>query len=115
MTATEPRRTPPRPRSLGYTSLHAQEGLRETLRLMADGYTNRRIAGALGLSENTVKCRVRALFRDLDARSRAHAVALGIRTGMLGGTFHRADCASYRPRPCDCGVLPADVEDEEEP
>jgi len=78
--------------------------LREVLELLAEGYTNARIARHLGLSENAVRNRVRVLFADLGARDRAHAVALGFRCGALGGPQHRSTCASLRPGPCDCGA-----------
>jgi DNA-binding CsgD family transcriptional regulator len=78
--------------------------LRDVLELLAEGYTNARIARALGISENAARTRVRALYADLGARDRAHAVALGFRCGALGGPRHRSSCASNLPRPCDCGV-----------
>jgi DNA-binding CsgD family transcriptional regulator len=99
-------------RRLGYADEAGQELLRATLRLVADGRTNRQIASELGLSEHAVKDRLRALFRDLGARDRAHAVALGIRTGFVDGASapavpsrHRATCATHVPRACDCGAL----------
>jgi DNA-binding CsgD family transcriptional regulator len=106
---------PGRVRTLGYTTESGREQLLDTLRLVADGLTNRQIGDRLHISENTVKCRVRALFRDLEARDRAQAVAVGMRRGLIDGAFHRLDCASYRPQPCDCGAVEADVADEEEP
>jgi len=104
-----------RPRSLGYTTASGQDALWQTLRLVAEGRTNHSIGVELGVSENTVKSRLRAILRDLKARDRAHAVAVGMRRGLIDGAFHHRDCASYRPQPCDCGAVERDVEDEEEP
>lgn len=95
MTSTDVRRPSPPSRV---------DRLREVLELLAEGYTNARIARLLGVSENAVRTRVRALYADLGARDRAHAVALGFRCGALGGPQHRSTCASLRPGPCDCGA-----------
>ena len=56
---------------------------RQVLHGMAAGQSNRAIGRALFLSEDTVKTHSRGLFHKLGARDRAHAVALGIRTGLL--------------------------------
>lgn len=42
------------------------------------GYTNRRIARELGLTEDTIKSHAKDLFRALDARDRCHAAVLAI-------------------------------------
>jgi DNA-binding NarL/FixJ family response regulator len=55
----------------------------EMLHLIADGLTNREISRQLYLSEETVKSHIRGLLLALPARSRAHAVAVGFRRGML--------------------------------
>jgi len=62
---------PPSPREL------------EVLQLIADGLVNREIGGKLYLSEETVKSHVRHLLAKLQARSRAHAVAVGLRRGLI--------------------------------
>ena len=49
----------------------------EVLQLVADGLVNREIGQRLFLSEETVKSHVRHLLAKLQARSRAHAVAVG--------------------------------------
>ena len=49
----------------------------EVLQLVADGLVNREIGERLFLSEETVKSHVRHLLAKLQARSRAHAVAVG--------------------------------------
>jgi DNA-binding NarL/FixJ family response regulator len=56
----------------------------EVLQLVADGLVNREIGQRLFLSEETVKSHVRHLLAKLQARSRAHAVAVGFRRGLIG-------------------------------
>jgi DNA-binding NarL/FixJ family response regulator len=56
----------------------------EVLQLISEGLVNREIGHRLFLSEETVKCHVRHLLAKLQARSRAHAVAVGFRRGLLG-------------------------------
>ena len=56
---------------------------REVLQLIADGLVNREIGVHLHLSEETVKSHVRHLLAKLQARSRAHAVAIGFRRGLV--------------------------------
>ncbi len=55
----------------------------EVLQLVADGLVNREIGQRLFLSEETVKSHVRHLLAKLQARSRAHAVAVGYRRGII--------------------------------
>ncbi|MFC0629207.1 helix-turn-helix transcriptional regulator [Kribbella deserti] len=61
---------------------------RAVLLLVADGYTDREIAGRLRRSERVVKYHVSNLLTKFQAKNRAHAVYLAIRTGLLA-----ADCA----------------------
>ena len=56
----------------------------QVLQLISDGLVNREIGGELFLSEETVKSHVRHLLAKLQARSRAHAVAVGLRRGLIG-------------------------------
>jgi DNA-binding NarL/FixJ family response regulator len=56
----------------------------EVLQLISDGLVNREIGHRLFLSEETVKSHVRHLLAKLQARSRAHAVAVGFRRGLIG-------------------------------
>ena len=51
---------------------------REVLGEMVAGLANKRIAERLCISEDTVKSHVKAIFRKLGARDRAHAVALAL-------------------------------------
>ncbi len=55
----------------------------EVLQLISDGLVNREIGVRLFLSEETVKSHVRHLLAKLHARSRAHAVAVGLRRGLI--------------------------------
>ena len=55
----------------------------EVLQLISDGLVNREIGTRLFLSEETVKSHVRHLLAKLQARSRAHAVAVGFRRGLI--------------------------------
>jgi DNA-binding NarL/FixJ family response regulator len=55
----------------------------EVLQLVSEGLVNREIGDRLFLSEETVKSHVRHILAKLQARSRAHAVAIGYRRGLL--------------------------------
>jgi DNA-binding NarL/FixJ family response regulator len=54
----------------------------EVLRHMASGANNREIAGALRVSERTVKSHVSAIFAKLDVRDRAGAIVLAFESGL---------------------------------
>jgi two-component system NarL family response regulator len=51
--------------------------------LIAEGLSNREIARRLFITEETCKSHVRAMLVRLKARSRAEAVAIGFRRGLL--------------------------------
>lgn len=55
----------------------------EVLREMGNGKANSQIARELFISSETVKSHARSLFKKLNARDRAHAVATGFREGLL--------------------------------
>ncbi|MER3411746.1 MAG: hypothetical protein C4305_05160, partial [Thermoleophilia bacterium] len=55
----------------------------QVLQLISEGMVNREIGKVLYLSEETVKSHVRHLLAKLRARSRAHAVAIAFRRGIL--------------------------------
>lgn len=55
----------------------------EVLQLIADGSENKQIARHLGLSEATIKTYIRGVFDRLDVSSRAEAVAVGLRIGII--------------------------------
>ena len=54
-----------------------------TLRLMADGKSNKEIAGTLGISERTVKTHLGHLFEKLGVTSRTEAVRVATRRGLV--------------------------------
>ena len=58
----------------------------EILGLLAQGLSNREIAGKLFVSENTVKTHCSRTFEKLGARRRTQAVQLGKQFGLLGET-----------------------------
>jgi len=55
---------------------------REVLRLVAEGATNREIASALFISENTVNFHMKNILSKLHLKNRAHAAAFAIRAGL---------------------------------
>jgi two-component system, NarL family, response regulator YdfI len=55
----------------------------EVLNLLAAGLGNKQIAPRLGISEHTVKFHVTSIFNKLGASSRAEAVAIGVRRGLI--------------------------------
>jgi len=55
----------------------------EILNMLADGLGNKEIAWRLHISEHTVKFHVGSIFNKLDASSRAEAVAMAIRRGLI--------------------------------
>jgi DNA-binding NarL/FixJ family response regulator len=57
----------------------------DVLQRVADGGRNAEIATQLGIKEETVKAHVRTILAKLNARSRAHAVTIGIRRGFIAG------------------------------
>lgn len=54
-----------------------------TLRLMANGESNKEIASALGISERTVKTHLSHLFEKLGVTSRTEAVRVATRRGLV--------------------------------
>jgi DNA-binding NarL/FixJ family response regulator len=55
----------------------------EVLRMMAEGFGNKIIAGRLGISEHTAKFHVASVMGKLGAASRTEAVTTGIRRGLV--------------------------------
>jgi DNA-binding NarL/FixJ family response regulator len=55
----------------------------QVLQLVANGYENKQIATELDLSEATVKTYLRGVFERLEVSSRAEAVAVGLRLGVI--------------------------------
>ena len=56
---------------------------KEVLRLMAAGLSNKEIAARLKLSEHTAKFHVASILGKLGASSRAEAVSIGMRQGLI--------------------------------
>lgn len=61
----------------------------EVLALVRDGFTNKQIGEELWIAENTVKSHVASVLRLLDARNRAHMVAIAIHRGLVSGRVGR--------------------------
>jgi DNA-binding NarL/FixJ family response regulator len=53
------------------------------LRLIAAGNANKQIADQLGITEDTVKGRVKNILSKLDANDRTHAAIIGLRRGII--------------------------------
>ena len=50
---------------------------------LAQGKSNRDLARALGISENTVKNHVRSVLEKLNAQSRSEAVVIALKAGIV--------------------------------
>jgi PAS domain S-box-containing protein len=71
------------PASARFTPYVLSARERQVLQLTATGQSAREIAELLGLSTGTVKTHLRHIFRKLDVRDRAAAVAEGLRSGLI--------------------------------
>ena len=67
--------------SFGAPPLSPRES--EILNLLASGLGNKEIAWRLKISEHTVKFHITSIFNKLGVSSRAEAVAIGMRRGMI--------------------------------
>ncbi len=56
---------------------------RETLQQYADGRSTEEVAEQLGVTTETVRTHIKAALARLDARDRAHAVAIGMRSSLI--------------------------------
>jgi two-component system NarL family response regulator len=56
---------------------------REVLAELGRGYSNRAIAESLGIAEGTVKLHMKSILSKLDASSRADAIVIAMRRGLL--------------------------------
>jgi DNA-binding NarL/FixJ family response regulator len=56
----------------------------EVLRLIATGNANKQIADRLGVTEDTIKGRVKNILSKLGANDRTHAAIIGIKRGIIG-------------------------------
>ncbi len=66
---------------------HLSEREREVLGRVAMGDNGTRIAHALGISPSTVETHIRHCLTKLEAKNRAHAIALGLHRGEIAMTF----------------------------
>jgi DNA-binding NarL/FixJ family response regulator len=71
------------PRSAGSPTQPLTPREVEVLGMLAEGLANKNIAARLGISEHTVKTHVASILTKLDAFSRAEAVAIGARQGLI--------------------------------
>ncbi|MFL5615471.1 MAG: LuxR C-terminal-related transcriptional regulator [Gemmatimonadaceae bacterium] len=55
----------------------------EVLRMIADGLANKQIAARLSISEHTVKFHIGSVFAKMHASTRAEAVMIGARRGLI--------------------------------
>jgi DNA-binding NarL/FixJ family response regulator len=62
-------------------ALTPREG--DVLRLVARGNANKAIAAQLSLTEETVKSHIRSILAKLGANDRTHAVAIGLKRGII--------------------------------
>ena len=76
------RRAPHAPVAVGGPAALSSREL-DVLRLAAEGYTAEAAAAALVLTEHTIKSHFKRILVKLGARNRTHAVAIGIRSGLI--------------------------------
>jgi DNA-binding NarL/FixJ family response regulator len=76
-------RAPGAPKAAGASSPPLTRREVEVLGMLAEGLANKNIAARLGISEHTVKTHVASILTKLDAFSRAEAVAVGARQGLI--------------------------------
>jgi DNA-binding NarL/FixJ family response regulator len=55
----------------------------DVLTLVAKGHANKEIAAQLSLTEETVKSHIRNILAKLEANDRTHAVAIGVKRGII--------------------------------
>lgn len=55
----------------------------DVLRLVSGGNANKEVAAQLTLTEETVKSHVRSILSKLGAKDRTHAVAIGVKRGII--------------------------------
>ena len=67
--------------SMAYEELSQAEI--EVLRLVATGFSNKRVAAGLEIPEETVKSRIKSILSKLSASDRTHAVTLALQRGII--------------------------------
>lgn len=78
---TDSERSPENKCNTGGTELSQRQ--LEVLQLVSQGFSNREIAGALNVSENTVKTHVKRLFKQLNVNTRAACVHMAQSMGYI--------------------------------
>tara|TARA_R110000751_G_scaffold271365_3_gene371425 strand:- start:22582 stop:23253 length:672 start_codon:yes stop_codon:yes gene_type:complete len=78
---TDSERSPENKCDTGGTELSQRQ--LEVLQLVSQGFSNREIAGALNVSENTVKTHVKRLFKQLNVNTRAACVHMAQSMGYI--------------------------------
>ena len=73
----------------------------EILKYIAEGNSNKRIAHALGIGEQTIKNHITSIMRKLNANDRTHAVVLAMRRGWLNieetlDTLEKEELVTFR-------------------
>ncbi len=63
--------------------MHLSPREREILRYVAEGHTTKELAAALNIAESTAEWHISNILVKLGAASRAEAVAIGLREGLL--------------------------------
>ena len=71
------------------------------LELIGHGYSNKKVARALGITAETVKSHIKHVFIKLGVSTRAHAVARAQRLGLFGFEFVRPRSETSAPGPED--------------
>jgi len=64
-------------------TVHLSSREREILRYIAAGHTTKELAAALNIAESTAEWHISNILAELGAASRAEAVAIGLREGLL--------------------------------
>jgi len=72
---------PQDPKALNQVNLTDRQ--MEVLQLMCHGHSNKHISGVLGITEQTTKAHVSAIFRELGVFNRTQAVLIAKRRGMV--------------------------------
>lgn len=67
--------------NIAYESLSTGEI--DVLRLVAAGFSNKRVAAALSAPEETIKSRMKSILGKLGASDRTHAVTLALKRGII--------------------------------
>ncbi len=77
------------PRPVGTEQLSERE--REVLALLAQGAANKEIAARLSIAERTVKAHLASIYNKLGVDSRAAAIAVAARRGLLPSSATKGD------------------------